>query len=234
MAELLLVNPSKRRRKKARSRKGRMPPALAAYWAKHGRGGGGRRRPKHAKHASARRRKNPHYRHAHRARRRRNPSFRGLGSKFSLAALLTTAKQGLTGGVGAIANDLLMGQVMPLSFMPSLLTSGIGATLTRALGALVVGVVGGMVWRGRGRDLADGAMTVAFHDAMKAQLTGILPASIPLGGMGEYLTFAPTVGFTPTGNPQLQEYISADAGNADYYGSQPQGVNSNGLGLYLA
>lgn len=231
MAELLLVNPSKRRkRKSARRRKGRMPAALRAYWAKHGRGGGRRRRRKaHATHAKRRRKSNPSYRHHARRRRRSNPSLRGITGR-----MVPTLKRGFTGAVGGLMNDLIMGQVLPASWLPTMLASGMGATATKILGALIVGTIGGYAWRGKGQDLGDGAMTVVLHDALKAQLQTMLPASVPLG---EYLTFAPTVGYTGGGaTPQLSglgEYIGADIGNPDPYGQYSASGPGGQMGLYL-
>ncbi|MGH3430428.1 MAG: hypothetical protein ACRDQZ_23145 [Mycobacteriales bacterium] len=225
MAELLLVNPSKRKGHKRR--KGRMPAALAAYCAKRGRS-----RKSNPTGRKRRRRRNPSLRAIHR-RRRRNPSLRSMIP--STASVMGTLQSGFTGSIGAIGNDLLMGQVLNATFTPTFLKTGIGATLTRALGALVIGIVGGFAWKGHGRELGDGAMTVALHDALKAQLSTLLPASLPLSGLGEYLTFAPTVGYSSGGyNPQLMsglgEYISADIGNGDYYGA---GAGNGQLGLYL-
>jgi hypothetical protein len=223
MAELLLVNPSKRKGHKRR--KGRMPAALAAYWASRGRA-----RKSNPRGGKRRRRRNPSLRAIH--RRRRNPSLRSMIP--STASIMGTLKSGFTGSIGAIGNDLLMGQVLNASITPTFLKTGLGATLTRALGALLIGVVGGIAWRGHGRELGDGAMTVTLHDALKAQLSSLLPASLPLSGLGEYLTFAPTVGYSSGGyNPQLSglgEYVAADIGNGDYYGA---GANNGQLGLYL-
>jgi hypothetical protein len=225
MAELLLVNPSKRKGHKRRKGR-RMPAALAAYWAKRGRS-----RKSNPQGRKRRRRRNPSLRLSR--RRRRNPSLRSMIP--SMSGVVGSLKSGTTGALGAIGNDILMGQVLNASFTPTFLKTGIGATLTRALGALLIGVVGGFAWRGHGRELGDGAMTVTLHDALKAQLSTLLPASIPLSGLGEYLTFAPTVGYSSGGyNPQLLsglgEYVSADIGNGDYYGA---GAGNGQLGLYL-
>jgi hypothetical protein len=224
MAELLLVNPSPRRRKKTHRR---------------------RRKPSHARrhrrhHAAAprrhRRRRNPHFR-LHRRRRRHNPSLRGIAG-----SLVPTLKSGFTGALGGIGLDLLTGQLINASWFPATMKSGLSWTAVKIAGALAVGLVGNKVLRGKGKALADGAMVVVLHDALKAQLTGMLPASVPLG---EYITYAPTVGITPgtalplstglnaylTGDGSgLGEYVTADVGATGLYDTSPGSPYGGGFG----
>lgn len=211
MAELLLVNP-RRRAKKAR-RKNPMPRALAKYWATHGR---------------TKRRKNPSVR-AHapaKRRRRKNPSLRGI-AKGAGAHAWPMIKNGAIGSIGALLNDFLIGNLAKQTWMPTTLTTGTGASFLKVIGALLIGVGAGAVSKGKAALVGEGAMTVVFRDLVKAQLVAQGWA------MGEYLTFAPTVGYSPgmgqyltgPGSGQMGEYITNDIGNADYYGVNAPGYS---------
>jgi hypothetical protein len=86
--------------------------------------------------------------------------------------------------------------------------SAIAQYAAKLFGAILVGMIGNQVLRGRGRELAVGATTVVLHDALKAQLK----ASFPTLQLGEYLTYAPTVGSMRRAGPMLStgmgEYLS--------------------------
>lgn len=226
MAELLLVNPSPRRRKKTHRRRRKAHSHRRRRHVAHGR--------VHRRHA--RRRKNPHFK-LHRRRRRHNPSLRGIAG-----SLVPTLKSGFTGAIGGLGLDLLTGQLINASWFPASLKSGLGWTATKIAGAIAVGMLGGKVMHGKGKALADGAMVVVLHDALKAQLVGMLPASVPLG---EYLTYAPTVGYSPgtalpmsTGMGQyitgdgsgLGEYVTADVGATGLYDTSPGSPYGGGFG----
>lgn len=102
---------------------------------------------------------------------------------------MPSLKAGFVGSIGALGLDLVLGQV--LAKLPLSLQSGWGKVAVKLAGALGVGMLGGYVMKGRARDLTVGAMTVTLHDVMKEQFVAAFP-TIPLG---EYLTFAPTVGY---------------------------------------
>lgn len=189
MSEILLLsNPRKRGAKKRR----KMSAKQAKYF-----GGGRKRRVK--RRASAKRRhavvaaaprRHRRRRHAavsvRRLRRKSNPSFRGMS-----ASVMPTLKAGAIGATGALGLDLLWGygsQYLPASVA----SSPLAQYAVKLAGALAVGVIGNKVLRGRGRDMAVGAATVVLHDALKAQIK----ASFPTVQLGEYLTYAPTVGGT--------------------------------------
>ena len=214
MAELLLVNPSPRRRRKSHPKR--------------------RRARRATPHKKQRRRRNPHFR-LHR-RRRRNPSLRSI-----TGMLVPTLKSGFTGALGGIGLDLLSGQLIGATWFPATMKTGLPWTGVKLAGALAIGVLGNKVLRGKGKALADGAMTIVLHDALKAQLATMLPASIPLG---EYLTYAPTVGMSPgtalplstgmgmyiTGDGAgLGEYAAADIGATGLYDAG--GMNPYGGGF---
>jgi hypothetical protein len=183
MAEILLVNPRRRRKAKSstKSRRRRSAPKAARRRRRRTAVVGVRRRRR-----SVARLSNPRRRRSltARFRRRRNPSLRGITS-----GAIPTLKAGLLGAGGAIGLDLLWGQTS--KFMPaSIAGSALAQYAAKLVGALIIGVIGNKFLGGRGRDMAVGAATVVLHDALKAQIQATLP-SVPLG---EYLTYAPTVG----------------------------------------
>lgn len=210
--ELLLVNPKRRRKMSAKQRK---------YF--------GKKRRRHARASAPKRRRrrrsavrsNPHRRRrrsivVHR-RRRRNPSLR-LSSLTG--SIVPTIKAGVVGALGALGLDVLTGYAAPK--LPAQLQSGYGLTATKILGAILVGMVGGYALKGRGGDLAKGAMTVVLHDELKALVATQFP-TIPLG---EYFSIAPTAGypglqynpdtgigeyFTGEGAPTFGEYMESDS-----------------------
>lgn len=210
MAEIMLVgNPRRRKRRKGRRR---MSALQRKYF-----GGGKKRRRSRASAAPRRRRRrralvavNPRRRRRRAVysvrRRRRNPSFRGaIGGLKS--GLVPTLKAGAVGATGALGLDLLWGYGS--KYLPaSVAGSAIAQYAAKLVGALLVGMIGNNILRGRGRDLAVGATTVVLHDAFKAQLK----ASFPALQLGEYLSYAPTVGTMRRAGPMLStgmgEYLS--------------------------
>lgn len=238
MAEIMLVGNPRRRRRKGRRR---MSALQRKYF-----GGGKRRRRSRASATPRRRRRrrtlvaaNPRRRrrravYSVRRRRRRNPSLRGaIGGLRS--GLMPTLKAGAVGATGALGLDLLWGYGS--RYLPaSVAGSAIAQYAAKLFGALLVGMIGNQVLRGRGRDLAVGATTVVLHDALKAQLK----ASFPALQLGEYLTYAPAVGTMRRAGPMLStgmgEYLSGipnDGGggvadNMAYTGE----YNSDGMNGY--
>jgi hypothetical protein len=261
MAELLVVaNPRRRKRRKGsrkRHRKGRMPAALARYWATHGRGKKRRRRAhrKTRRHRSRRmpmgaraargyvvgtrrirrRKLNPLMRHHHRRRHRRhNPSFR-IGS--ITRAFVPTVKAGGVGAVGALALDGVWGFVnFNLPQIAGFLTNPYVALIAKYSMAVAVGGLGGNLWRGKGRELAVGGATVVTHDFLKTLLQQMAPTifgsggSFPLGGLGSYLSgSAPIVGTATF--PQTYTPWSSRLGS---YLSGPSGAADDSPGVYAA
>lgn len=222
MAELLLVsNPGKR---KKHHKKGRMPAGLKRYWAAkragkhHTKHRAKRRRTTRVKHhrrtggtrrraigytvgtRKIRRRKlNPHRRHAR--HRRRNPSLRGLTGQ-----IMPTVKAGAWGAAGALGLDVVWGLLVGrLPSVAAYLTNPYVGFAAKAVGAVAVGTVGGKVARGRGRDMAVGAMTVVAHDFFKSLM----------------IQMAPTL-FGPGGSLPLGAYLSANS--PDYLGAYLSGA----------
>ncbi len=223
MSEILLVNPSRRGAKKRRmsakqrkyfgKRKSRKTRVVAIA---------NPRRRRRARRAMTAVRRNPSRRrhltatHRRRHRRHSNPSFRNIG-----AGAVPMLKEGFVGAAGALGLDLMWGygkQWLPASIAGSPLAQ----YAVKLAGALAVGMIGNKILKGKGRAMAVGATTVVLHDALKAQIQ----SSFPSIQLGEYLTFAPTVGtmrragrVLSSGAPQMGEYLSG----------LPEGINNTNM-----
>jgi hypothetical protein len=206
MAELLLVSNPKRRKHK---RKGKMPAGLKKYWAarrgrkhakrKHTRRSRAKRRPAMGYTVGTRkirrRKLNPHRRYSRRRKnthhrrhyRRSNPSLRGITGQ-----IMPTVKAGAWGAAGALGLDVLWGLLTAqLPSVAAMLTNPYVGFAAKAAGAVTVGALGGKIARGRGRDLAVGAMTVVTHDFLKSLMIQMAPTIFGPGGslsLGSYLS----------------------------------------------
>lgn len=158
MAEMLLINPRKRGRKvrkTAAKRRVRRNPIAAM---------------------SRRVRRNPVRAIKRRvmSRRRRNPI--GMAG---MTGYMTAIREALMGGVGAVAFDIVHGQVK--RFLPPALqvTPGkVGAgDAVRAIITVFVGHALNGVTRGFSKKAAMASLTVQAHDLLK----GYVPAALPLG-----------------------------------------------------
>lgn len=238
MAELLLVNP-RRRRKKNASRRRKRHVARKRHRAVKANPRRRHRRPAFMK-ANPRRRRarrsNPHRRTRH--RRRSNPSLRGI-----TGAIMPTVKSGAIGALGGLGLDLLWGKTS--QYLPASVASSAPLQYAvKLLGAVLVGFVGNYALKGKGRDLAVGAATIVLHDALKATLQAQAPATFGPGGtlgLGLYLNgAAPIVGtaslpFTPVYSNQNTSTMGR-LGRLGRMGAQNvSGTDlvSNGVGLYL-
>lgn len=158
---IMLVNPSKRRKRRKMTAKQRR------YF-----GNPHRRRHHHV------RRTRHHYRH--------NPTMGNIGS-----SVMPTLKGGLIGAVGGLGADVVYGLASnSITALPTFAANPAVATAGKLATAILIGIVGNMVMKGRGGELAVGAATCAIHDFAKSQLAAAMP-SLPLG---DYITTAPTVG----------------------------------------
>lgn len=176
MAEILLVNPLRRRKAKASKRRRKASPRRARRTRRAvtvSVKANPKRRRRYAKRVGASRR-----------RYRRNPSFRGVTGQ-----IVPTIKSGFVGALGGLGLDVLSGFVIPK--LPAAAQVGYGKTAVKVLGAVLVGILGNMAMRGKGRDLATGAMTIVIHEALKAQVSSAFP-TLP---MGEYFSAGPAVGY---------------------------------------
>jgi hypothetical protein len=217
MSELLLVANPRRRRRKNPHRRHRA-----------------RRSNPHRRHRA--RRSNPHRRHHRRRhnpvmrrhhRRRRNPDFSMTSIQgFAMPVL----KEGFVGAGGALLLDAVWGYVNPQ--LPATISSSPYLQFAvKCLAAIGVGMVGGKVLKGKGRDLAVGGVTVAAHNMLQSVLQSSLPTVFGAGGtlalsgysgLSAYLSgSAPIVGtasFPRTyqmKNPGLGAYLSGSSGTND-------------------
>lgn len=178
MAELLLVNPRKRRAKKSarKSRSRRRNPIAAARRPARNVSGLARRRV-------SRRRRNPVAlaglaRRGRRVmRRRRNPI--GLGGGSFVSALIKSAKEAAIGGAGAIAVDAAMGQInrfLPASMQRTPGRVGVGDAVKLAI-TVALGRLLSKPTRGLSTKMAQGALTVQAHGI----LSTLVPSAVALG-----------------------------------------------------
>jgi hypothetical protein len=177
MAEMLLINP--RRRRKARKaaparRRRRNPLALARVMPRR------RRRNPIAAVARRRRRRNPIGAMRRRVMRRRNPAM--LGGNY-----MTAIREALMDGFGAVAIDYaynMLAKAIPGtagSFLTPTATIG-AADAVKAVLTVVLGNALNGVTRGFSRKAAKASLTVQSYQIMKK----VLPAQISsnLGGLG--------------------------------------------------
>lgn len=162
-AELLLVNPRRKRRAKAKSSRrvrARNPRA--------------KRRHRAVSVVTRRiRARNPRRVHAKR-RRHRNPR---LSANGILHALVPAA----IGGAGAVALDIGLGY-LPAS-VPDFLKKGIGNTALKVGGALALGLIAGKVMgREKGKAVAAGALTVVAYGFIRNMVKEAAPTLPGLSG----------------------------------------------------
>lgn len=209
--ELLLINPRKRRSRKASKRRARRRNPVRALRA--------RSRKRHSV-----RRHNP-MRAAKRSyrRRRRNPiSFGGMRSGVTDKVIGAAMGAG-----GALLNDVLLTYV-PL---PLMLKTGPLAILSKAAGAFAVGYLASFaVGKQRGAQLTEGALTVLAYQVVKPMVATVLPlAGDEIEGMGYYSpgmilqdSLSPLTDLN-SGTP-LQAYISGLGANVTAgQGTQDEG-----------
>lgn len=169
MAEMLLINPRRRKARKAASKR-RVRRASTAR----------RRNPIAAVARYPRRRRNPIGMMKRRVmRRRRNPI--GMG-RMGMGSVIGMVREGIMSGVGAVAFGVVHGQIQ--KFLPAALRvvpGKIGAgDAVKALITVVLGQALSGATRGYSKKAAAASLTVQMHDLVK----GFVPAALPLGGLG--------------------------------------------------
>ena len=170
MAEMLLINPRRRKARKTTAKR-RVRRASTARR---------RRNPIAAVARYTRRRRNPIGMMKRRVmRRRRNPI--GMG-RVGMGSVVSMVREGLMSGVGAVAFGVVHGQIQ--KFLPAALRvvpGKIGAgDAVKALITVVLGQALSGVTRGYSKKAAAASLTVQMHDLVK----GFVPAALPLGGLG--------------------------------------------------
>jgi hypothetical protein len=154
MAEMLLINPRKRKA----AHKARRAHPIA-------------KRRVHA----VRRRKNPIAAAKRRVMRRRNPISMGMMG----GGYMTAIREALMGGAGAVAMDLVFGQVN--KFLPATLqktpgTVGTGDAIKAVL-TVFIGHTLNKATRGFSKRAAQASLTVQAHDIIKS----FVPATMTMG-----------------------------------------------------
>lgn len=188
MANMLLVNPRKRRAKKKTVTRKRRVKAT-------------RRRRRAAPAATVRRRarRNPIARVARRARRRRNP----IG--LNLNSVKNQVMDSAVGAAGAVVLDIAYAY-LPI---PATLKVGAVAPIAKAAAAIALGMVASKVVSSSvAGKMTNGALTVMLHGILRETAGKMLPAV----QMGEWDSFADgSLSYAGSGyNPEgVGEYLSA-------------------------
>lgn len=188
MSELMLINPRERTKRRRRRN-----PETRATRSRAAKKGWGHRRRNPSVRATARRT-------YHRARSR----VAGFaGSHKKLAGVGETFIHGAVGAGGGLALDILMAKV-PL---PATLKAGIGHTATKAVGAVLLGMLGQRFMSApMANSLAIGTMSTVLHDAAREMLAPhIAMADLGDAGLGYY-----SPGY-PAG--EVQPFALQDAGS---------------------
>lgn len=186
MAEMLLINPSKRGKARRSPAQMRATRALIAFNRKKGSKKARRRNPVAAPLAmnprSRRRmarRSNP-VRMVRRARRAMNPAMR-----FSMTGVMGAIQNALVQGAGAVAFDIAHGQIqrfLPAALVPTPGAIGIGDAVKAAI-TVFVGTALAKPTRGLSVKAATGALTVQAHGLIRS----FVPSTLPLGYAGPAL-----------------------------------------------
>lgn len=183
MSEMLILNPSKRPRKR-RSSKRASPAQKRARAAFAKRARARRRNPAPAvaavKANIRRRRRNPLSAARSTRRRRRNPI--GSSAKLGVKSILSMFKDAAIGGAGAVGVDVAWGKIngyLPVSMQVSATKIGAGDAV-KAVATVVAGKVLSKVTRGLSQKMAMGALTTQARDLIST----MLPASVAVAGLG--------------------------------------------------
>lgn len=172
MSSLMLVNPRKRKSHRSAAQKAATRRMIAARQGKRAHNPIRRKR-----HTSARRRHNPiraRVRHVtrHVRRRHRNP--------IALGGFTGMLMNGLKGAGGAVVVNVVT------NYLPDAVKTGNLLYVTRAVLAMAMGTLGRKVLGNNARVMAEGALTVNFHDAINSFAGAMIPGS-QLHGMGVYM-----------------------------------------------
>lgn len=175
MAEMLLINPRKRRKVARKKTARRASPARKRRVVR-------RANPINSVRRVVRRRRSNPIKAARRVtRRRRNPISLG-GSKINVKSIMAMVKDAAIGGAGAVGVDVLFGKLnphLPASIQLSPTKVGAGDAV-KALFTVVVGKLLSKPTRGLSVKMAQGALTTQARDL----ISGLLPASVQVAGMG--------------------------------------------------
>lgn len=223
MAQMLLINPRKRRKTK------RNPMAKRRVAR-------ARRKNPMTRTATARtvmRRRNPLRAARRRVMRRRNPIGGGMGSYMNVI------RDAVMGGAGAIMIDVVYGQIN--KFLPATLrtvpgTIGAGDAV-KAIGTVFLGHALNKMTRGYSRKAAMASLTVQAYNLMK----GFVPATLPLGYASPAMIAQGTNRVGPirrgmnaytSGTPLLSAYTASGSGSPLLNGGRTKTANREGVSQY--
>lgn len=238
MAQLLLINPRKRGKRKMANRRKRRTAAqrratrrLVAMNRARARGNNPRRRKRRRT-----RRRNPTNNNTRRRymrtyvanprrrrrtyRRRRNPGMRRLTVQSVMNNNVIPAFQG---GMGALALDFAWGS-LPI---PPQMKTGMFRHIAKGAGAIVIGwMASNFVRPATAGHLTTGALTVIMHTAMRETVQQFAPQMATY--MGEYME--PGMGYY-----SASEIASPQYGNNNYnnMGQVPYGTPLTPMGEYM-
>jgi hypothetical protein len=229
---LFLVNP--RRKKRRKSRKGRMPAGLRRYWAAKRRGAKVTKRRRRRRHsavvAAPRRRRrravmrNPRRRRSHARITRRRYSRRRHSNPFNIRGLTHTLMPAAVGATGAVALDVLYAYASP--YLPASMQTGFMPVIAKLAGAIGLGFgARKIVGRERGNAAMLGALTVVAYGAIKPLIASFAPTIKGLSGYADYTSYGVGVGaYVPNQMQGLGFYSPA---------SVMQTTPENSLGAYI-
>ncbi|NBW68808.1 MAG: hypothetical protein EBR47_09040 [Betaproteobacteria bacterium] len=207
MAEMLLINPRRRRANPKRRRHN--PLATVARRRRRNPLAAVARRRKRNPMPMVRRRSNPIGLARRRVMRRHNPIYGRMNTGMLMAAI----REAFVGGAGSIAVDLAMGQInkfLPANLQSNPMATGIGAgDAVKALATVLLGHFLAGPTRGLSRKMAMGALTVQSANIMRK----VLPlGTMPLGYASPARivrgsnTVGPNMGAYTQGSPLLNAY----------------------------
>ena len=171
MAELMLINPRKRRRHKAKKSMRKNPRKRRTMTALQRKYFGKRKHKRVASVAKKSHKRRYAVTASKRRKYRRNPGH-GLG-KFSVQGFTkNTLMPSAIGAAGALGLDILFG-FLPL---PDNLKTGPMRSVVRIAGAVALGVVASMVVKKEtAANIAAGAVTVTLYDVLKGAVQTAMP-----------------------------------------------------------
>lgn len=206
MAQLMLINPRRRRRAKSMTNPRRRRRSVSAN-PKRRTYRRVKRNPSYGmRRANARRyraRSNPR---RSRRRARRNPALRATG-------VMNDFMQAAIGAAGAIGVNYIY-DMLPL---PMAMKTGYGGVLGKAGTAVVLGMVGRRFLGRAAGTMAQGALVVIAYDLIRSMLPPVAPPAV--AGLG-YASPAIQAGYLP--QQGIGEYVPAfSSGMGEYvYGSR--------------
>lgn len=236
MAEMLLINPRKRRsagakRRKAPSAKQRANWARFAKLARARADARAENLAKRRRRASVKRRRNPISvsrvgRSITRRVRRRNPI--SLGSVFNFRSYLAPVKDAAIMGAGAVAMDVgyaYINRMLPTMLQRTPGALGVGDAV-KVLLTVAIGRLLSKPTRGLSAKAAQGALVVQAYNAVAS----FLPTSAPVNGLGWA-----TAGRVVQGNSRVNANSRAMRGGqiGQYVGGASPLLNGPGLSQYV-